>query len=160
MTRTCLAVVMFASAFGAGACAKRGATAPAPLPIVEGVYQFAERPSQLDEPIEGTFTIAGDTLLLDARPGPCRYDEQASWGKNHPFTYHCADVTLTFDRYSPLSRSNYRTTTTVYDRRTVCVQYATNSAGQRVCVQQETQTVPRRVNVSGALHPTRVENPE
>ena len=160
MTRRCLPLVVVTALTGAAACGKKAATAPAPLPIVEGVYQFVERPSQLDQPIEGTITFAGDTVLVDARPGPCRYDEQASWGKNHPFTYRCAEITLTFDRYSPLSRSSYRTTAIVYDRRTVCVQYATNAAGKQVCVRSETESVPRQVPVSGNLRLVRVANPE
>lgn len=153
-------LVACAALAGAGACGKKAASAPAPLPLVDGVYQFVERPAQLDQSIEGTVTIVGDTLIVDARPGPCRYDEQASWGKNHPFTYRCADITLTFDRYTPISRASYRTTTTVNERRTVCVEYARSSTGQQVCVKQETQTIPRQVSISGSLHPTRIANPD
>ena len=149
-------VAMLFAGFG---CASKGTTAPKPPPIADGVYEFSERPGQLQEAIEGTLTILGDTLLFDGRPGPCRYDEQASWGKNHPFTYRCAEITLTFDRYYPIDRAYYHTTTIVNDRRTVCVRYSTNAAGQQVCTQTETQTVPRQISVSGSLHPRRVLNP-
>lgn len=160
MMRFGTTLVMFAALCATTACGKGGATAPRPLPIMDGVYEFTERPAQLDQAIQGTVTVLRDTVLVDAQPGPCRYDEQASWGKNHPFTYRCANVILTFGRYNPISGASYRTTTTVNDHRTVCVQYATNASGQRVCVQQQTQTIPRQVTVSGSLHPNRVVNPE
>lgn len=160
MIRRHLARAVLVALAAIGACGKKGTTAPQPGANVDGVYQFTERPAQLDQPIEGTLTISGDTIIVDARPGPCRYDEQASWGKNHPFTYRCADITVTVDRYNPIGRALYRTTTTVNDRRTVCVRYEVNSAGQRVCAQQETQVIPREVSLSGNLHPTRVVNPE
>lgn len=159
MRRNRLESAVLATLFAAAACGSKGTPAPKPLPIVEGVYEFSERPTQMDEAIEGRVTILGDTLLVDARPGPCRYDEQASWGKNHPFTYQCADITLTFDRYYPIDRASYRTTTIVNERHTVCVQYTTNAAGQQLCTRTETQTVPRRVSLSGSLHPRRISSP-
>jgi hypothetical protein len=160
MTRTHSGLAALALLATFAACTSKPASAPRPLPIVEGTYQFSERPARLAEAIEGTVTVAGDTLLVEARPGPCRYDEQASWGKNHPFTFQCAEVTLTFDRMHPVDRASYRTTTLVNERQTVCVRYDTNTAGQRVCVQQETQTIPRQISVSGSLRLTRVANPE
>ena len=142
------------------ACGKKGATAPRPLPMLDGVYRFSERPAQLQDAIEGTVTVISDTVIVDAQPGPCRYDQQQSWGRNHPYVYQCAEITLSFDRYSPVQKASYHTTTTIFERRTVCVRYETNSAGQRVCVQQETQSVPRKISVYGSLHMTRVQNPD
>jgi hypothetical protein len=142
------------------ACATKGTTAPRPLPILDGIYHFSERPVQLQDAIEGTLTVISDTVIVDAQPGPCRYDQQQSWGRDHPYVYLCAEITLRFDRYNPVQKASYHTMTTIYERRTVCVRYETNSSGQRVCVQQETQEVPRKISVSGSLHMTRVQNPD
>jgi len=142
------------------ACGKKGATAPKPLPMLDGVYHFSERPPQLQDAIEGTLTVISDTVIVEAQPGPCSYDREQSWGRNHPYVYRCAEITLSFDRYNPVQKASYRTTTTIFERRTVCVRYETNSSGQRVCVQQETQSVPRQISVSGSLHMTRVQNPD
>ena len=142
------------------ACGKKGATAPKPLPMLDGVYRFSERPPQLQDAIEGTLTVISDTVIVDAQPGPCSYDREQSWGRNRPYVYRCAEITLSFDRFNPVQKASYRTTTTIFERRTVCVRYETNSSGQRVCVQQETQSVPRQISGTGSLHMTRVQNPD
>ena len=153
----CVAVLVL---LAAAACATKGTTAPKLLPMLDGIYHFSERPPQLQDAIEGTLTVISDTVIVDAQPGPCRYDQQQSWGRDHPYVYLCAEITLSFDRYNPVQKASYRTTTTILERRTVCVRYETNSSGQRVCVQQETQSIPRKISVSGSLHMTRVQNPD
>jgi hypothetical protein len=133
--------------------AKPSSTVPAP--IFDGIYRFSERPQQLTQPIEGTITILRDTIMVDAQPGPCRYEDRLSWGGTS-IVYRCAEMTLSFDRSNPLRNARFRTTVTVDERRTVCVRYEVNRQGQRVCAQQETQIVQREVPISGMLRPTRV----
>jgi hypothetical protein len=137
-------------------CASNASTRPAPTPaILDGIYQFSEKPSQLPQPIEGTMTILRDTIWVDAQPGPCRYDDKRSWG-NKSIVYRCAEMTVAIERLNPIRNATFSTTTTIDERKTVCVQYGTNAAGQRVCVQQETRMVPREITVTGMLRPVRV----
>ena len=125
-----------------------------PAPILDGIYRFSERPQPLTQPIEGTLTILRDTIMVDAQPGPCRYEDKLSWGSSS-IVYRCAEMTLSFDRSNPLRNARFRTTVTVDERKKVCVRYDVNPRGERVCVQQETQIVQREVPVSGMLRPVR-----
>jgi len=140
------------------ACGAKGSSAPEPAPILDGVYRFSERPQPLTQSIEGTMMVLRDTVMIDAQPGPCRYEDKLSWGTSS-IVYKCAEMTVYVDRANPVRNSKFRTVVTVDERRTVCVRYETNARGQRVCVQQETQIVQREVPVSGILRPTRVTNP-
>lgn len=151
-------LVLIASAAAGSACAKSGAPATPPAPRV-GVFHFAERPAQLLETIEGRIFVTTDSVVVDATPGPCRYDNQASHGSG-PIVYQCADITLSFDRLNPSGRATYRTTTSVLERHSVCVRYTTDSAGHQVCAQTETQTTERKVPVTGTLHMERVAQPD
>jgi hypothetical protein len=143
---TCLALA---------ACTSKGSSTPGPAPLLDGIYRFSEKPAPLTQSIEGTMTVLHDTVMVDAQPGPCRYEDKLSWSGG-AIVYRCAEMTLSFDRSNPLRNSTFHTSVSVDERKTVCVRYDTNPAGQRVCVQQETQLVPREVQVSGTLHPTRV----
>ena len=140
----------------AAACKSNASATPEPEPVIlDGIYRFSERPAQLPQSIEGTMTVLRDTIWVDAQPGPCRYDDKTSWG-NKSIVYRCADMTLSIERLNPIRNAAFSATTTIEERKTVCTQYSTNSAGQRVCVQRDTQIVPRRVTVNGMLHPVRV----
>ena len=92
-------------------------------------------------------TVLADTIMVDAQPGPCRYEDKRSWG-NTSIIYRCAEMTLMLDRKNPVRNSRFYTTVSVEERKTVCVRYDTNSAGQRYCAQQDTQIVSRDVEVS------------
>ena len=136
------------------ACTTKASPDPEPV-ILDGIYRFSERPAQLPQSIEGTMTILRDTIWVDAQPGPCRYDDKTSWG-NKAIVYRCAEMTLSIERLNPIRNAAFSATTTIEERRTVCTQYGTNSSGQRVCLQRDTQIVPRQVTVNGMLHPVRV----
>jgi len=138
-----------------GACSAKQSEAPEPAAILDGIYQFSESPRPLPQPIEGTMTILRDTIFVDAQPGPCRYEDKLSWGSSS-LVYRCAEMTISFDRANPLRNSKFRTTVRIDERKSVCVRYQTNAAGQQVCAQQEIQMVPRDVQVNGILHPKRV----
>jgi len=142
-----------------GACAgAEPSDDPEPAERLDGIYRFSDTPRPLAQPIEGRMTILGDTIFIDAQPGPCRYDDKASWGSSQ-MVYRCAEMSILIDRANPLRNTKYHTTIRVDERKSVCVRYQTNSAGQRVCAQQETQMVPRDVEVNGILHPKRVDHP-
>ena len=136
----------------------KGSSAPEPAPILDGIYHFSERPQPLTQSIEGTMMILRDTVMIDAQPGPCRYEDRLSWGTSS-IVYKCAEMLVYVDRANPVRNSKFRTTVMVDEKKTVCVRYEVNARGQRVCVQQETQIVQRAVPVSGVLRPTRVVNP-
>lgn len=142
------------------ACGAKGSSTqdPAPMPILDGIYRFSERPQPLTQSIEGTMMVIRDTVMIDAQPGPCRYEDKLSWGTSS-IVYKCAEMTVYVDRANPVRNSKFLITVKVDERKTVCVRYDVNARGQRVCVQQETQIVQRDVPVSGVLRPTRVTNP-
>jgi hypothetical protein len=142
--------------FALAACAQHGTSVPGP-PSRIGVYRFTEHPAQLRTPIQGRLFITHDSVVVEAEPGPCRYDVHSA--SSGPIVYQCADVTLSFDRLDPVGKSTYRTTTTVMDRRTTCARYATDSSGRQVCVQQQTETNERQVPVTGTLHLEIVAHP-
>ncbi len=143
----CLVVLALA------ACAPHGSGAPAPPapPDRIGVYRFTERPSGLNTPIEGRVLVTHDSVVVEAEPGPCRYDSHAT-SPGGPIVYQCADISISFDRFDPVGRATYRTTKMVMDRKTTCVRYTTDSKGNQVCAQQQTETTERSVPVTGTLH--------
>ena len=142
----------------AAACGKSGGPATPPTPRI-GVFRFTERPAQTGQTIDGRVLVTHDSVVVDATPGPCRYDTQASHATG-PIVYQCAEVTLSFDRYDPIGRASYRTTTMVTEHHTVCVRYTTDSSGRQTCAQTETQTTERVVPVSGTLHMETVARPD
>jgi len=141
----------------APACAQHGAGAPAP-PVRIGVYRFTERPNGVNTTIQGRVLVTHDSVVVEAEPGPCRYDQQTT--ASGPIVYRCADVTIAFDRFDPVGRATYRMTKTVTDRKTTCVRYTTDSAGKQICAQQQTETTERDVPVTGTLHLDTIAHPE
>ena len=147
----CLVVLTLA------ACGQHGSGAPAP-PVRIGVYRFTERPNGLNTNIEGRVLVTHDSVVVEAEPGPCRYDTQTT--ADGPIVYRCADVTISFDRFDPVGHATYRTSKTVMDRKTVCIRYTTDSKGNQVCAQQQTETTERQVPVTGTLHLDTIAHPE
>jgi hypothetical protein len=139
------------------ACAQHGANAPAP-PVRIGVYRFTERPNGVNTTIQGRVLVTHDSVVVEAEPGPCRYDPHTTAGG--PIVYQCADVSIAFDRFDPVGRATYRTTKTVMDRKTTCIRYTTDSSGKQVCAQQQTETTEREVPVTGTLHLDTIAHPE
>ena len=147
----CLLALAFA------ACAQHGSGAPAP-PVRIGVYRFIERPNGVNTTIQGRVLVTHDSVVVDAEPGPCRYDPHTTAGG--PIVYQCADVSIAFDRFDPVGQATYRTTKTVMERKTTCVRYTTDSKGNQVCAQQQTETVEHDVPVTGTLHLETIAHPE
>jgi hypothetical protein len=80
-----------------------------PLDGLIGVYHFSERipgvPGQPPVLFEGDFTVLGDTIKVDAEPGPCRYDKQSTGAGG--LGYQCGEITLMFDRKNPVTKTRY-----------------------------------------------------
>ena len=128
-----------------------------PLEQRLGVFRFTEHISAVGTEtvdIEGNFVVWGDTVTVEARPGPCRLDTRVSIP--NPFTYDCGGVTLTFDRRDPVNGAKYTVMLTVTQTRTVCVRYATDSSGRRVCVEQRSEPATRQIKQTGYLRAQRV----
>lgn len=102
--------------------------------------------------LEGTIIIERDTLTVEDNSGLCRYDRNSG---SVAIVYHCGDVTYRFDRKDPINRADYGVTMLTYVAVTRCVQYTTNSEGQRVCSRTDQSTEERRVGRSGRLKPVR-----
>src|SRR6478736_25593 len=84
-----------------------GDTKP-PLEQRLGVFRFTEHITAVGTEtidLEGHFVVWGDTVTVEARPGPCRLDTRVS--TPNPFTYDCGGVTISFDRRDPIGRAMY-----------------------------------------------------
>lgn len=125
----------------------------------QGVYQFSEHVTangaageSID--IEGQATVLADSVMVDARPGPCRFDPTVT--SPGPFVYDCGNVRLTFDRRDPVQRSSYTATLAQNESRQVCARYATEVGGRSTCVEWRTETTQRLAKRSGSLRLLRV----
>ena len=124
-----------------------------------GPYQFTEHVAAggsagetID--IEGQVEVLRDSVLVDARPGPCRLDTPTV--SQRPLVYQCGTVTLSFDRRDPIMRSTYSVTLTQNGTQQVCARYTVSSTGRSVCAEYRTETIPTSVRRTGTLHLTRV----
>lgn len=116
-----------------------------------GVYRFVERiPSHPPLLLEGEFSVRGDSILFNAEPGPCRYDEQNSTGRL--LTYICGGVSYMFDRSDPVERLSYQSTAI----ETVPARVCTRMDSRDVCVAWRTDFTEKTVTRSGRLRPKRV----
>lgn len=135
------------------ACQPHASPATTVVPS-SGTYTFDERVTAAAgapvTTIQGTVHFTGDTILVEAQPGPCHYDAAAST-PTEALVYACADVHLNFDRRDPVGRATYVLQTTVTENKTTCIRYTTNSAGVQVCAQTAVEPVDRKVTVSAKL---------
>jgi hypothetical protein len=145
-----LPIVMAVLAACAGSRGTDSSSASAPAPIRDGRYAFSERPSGTSITLEGTFVVLGDTVMVDATPGPCRYDSNNAPGS--PIAYRCADVSLWFDRRDPVTKATYDFQSVESKPKSVCVRYTTGPNGQQVCAQTGIEMVEVKVEHSGTLH--------
>lgn len=128
-----------------------------------GVYQFNEHVSATGAAAEyidlvGTVTVLADTVTVDARPGPCRADENVR--SPAPFTYRCGNnVVLTFDRREPTTKAGYTASLAENVTTQVCIRYETE-VGRRYCAETGPQTSQRIAQRSGYLKLTRVPGAE
>ena len=127
-----------------------------PLEERLGVYRFTQHVTAAGAEsvdIEGRFVVFGDTITVDAHPGPCRLDTRVVMP--NPLTYDCGGVTISFDRRDPVGHAMYSVMLTVTQTRTICVRYATDASGRRYCAEQRTDPTQRQIKQSGYLKVTR-----
>jgi hypothetical protein len=149
------AVPLIAISGGCLPSSPRGSAVPASR---VGVFRFLERVPDASPPVtlEGEITVEPDTILLDAAPGPCHYDEVRS--RSTTVVYRCGvDILLYFDRDNPIDRARYSLVTTVQVAVRTCARYTMTTDGRRICAQTRTEMVPRQVQRSGRLRPQRVQ---
>lgn len=146
---------------GLAACHSSGVeTAPGIDQRRIGVYQFSERitangRAATSVDLDGQFVVLGDTVTVDARPGPCKYETTSTAGT--PIIYTCgSDITLTFDRQDPVGKAAYSVMLSVQQTTSVCIRYTTDASGRRICAETQQQTSDRKVRQSGRLHAIRV----
>lgn len=127
-----------------------------------GVYKFTERITatgsvQSDAiDLDGQFVVIGDTVTVDARPGPCYYDSRTTLAG--PIRYQCGDaVTLLFDRQQPVLRASYSAQVKIRETTRTCLRYQVDASGRRVCAEWSTQTTERMVTQSGHLRTQRIQ---
>jgi hypothetical protein len=135
------------------------AIAESQKPVSAGpvTYRFVERLGGTPPVIlEGTFTIAGDTVWVEANWGECLWSQSSSKTR---LAYECGRVLITFDRIDPLNRADYQAPVTVNERVEVCEEYTVNASGQRVCTSMKRDLVEKEVTRSGRFRPRRDEGP-
>ena len=143
-------LVLLGLAGVSGGCGQRSTLTPAAVSRL-GVYRFMERiPSRPPLVLQGEFSIRGDSILLYAEPGPCRYDEQNSNART--LTYSCSGVSYSFDRSDPVERLTYQSTAIETVPTRVCVR----TDARDVCVAWRTDFTEKTVTRSGRLRPKRV----
>jgi len=129
-----------------------------------GVYQFNEHVTATGAAAEyidivGEVVVLADTVTVDARPGPCRADENVR--PPTPFTYRCGtNVVLTFDRRDPTTRATYVAMLAENVSRQVCARYETDSNGRKLCAETRTETSQRMARRGGSLTLTRMPGAE
>lgn len=94
-------------------------------------------------PLDGAFTVAADSILVEAAGQPCRRDHnRTSPADVHFFTCFPPDgfdkFEVTIDSAHPFS-STFGFTRNVMKTRSVCVRTTTNARGQQVCAETRTE---------------------
>jgi hypothetical protein len=150
--------MMIAVAAGTAACHHTPSKSSILSPDRLGVYQFSEHvtaggdtPETID--IEGQVTVLEDSVIVDARPGPCRLD--APTLSPYPFAFRCGTVGLSFDRRDPILHASYTASLAHNVSHQVCTRYGTQP-GARACVEFRSVTSQEFVLRRGPLHLTRV----
>jgi hypothetical protein len=122
-----------------------------------GDYGFRISLSGAD-PLDGVFTIAADSVLLETAGQACRRDfNRTSVADLHFFTcfppsgFDKFDVTI--DSGHPFS-SSWGMTRSVPRTRTICVRYTVNARGQQVCAETRNETYFVDVRSVGRLRIT------
>ncbi len=151
MQRSRIYLTIFSLTIAAG-CHSQSSSLGSVLDGRIGTYHFAERvPStQGSEMIafEGQFTVLGDTVMIDATPGPCRYDRRASNATE--LRYQCGDVGVVFDRLNPVEKATYSVAVVVSDNQRNC------GTGKRCAATTPTTPTDRTEVKTGRLRATPV----
>lgn len=151
-----VAVVLMLVAFVG--CHNAPAETDMPIERHLGVFEFSEHvtPQGMGAEsvdIEGSFVVFGDTVTVEARPGPCWLDTRIT--SPNPITYDCGGVTISFDRRNPTGRAMYSVKLTVTQTRTVCARYATDARGRQYCAETRSEPYQRTVTETGYLRAKR-----
>lgn len=142
--------LVLVSAAACGAARKTVAVPPEQF----GIYRFTERLNP-GYTLEGEFLVQGDTVTVDAAPGPCRYEPNRTNGM--AIVYTCGgSVTLSFDRADPIRKARYSAVVRMRESRTRCMR-TTVANGQTVCAESIVETSDRDALKSGTLRVERVE---
>jgi hypothetical protein len=150
-----LPIVMTVMTACAGHPGSSGSVAAAAPAIRDGRYTFDEKPVGTPRTLEGTFVVLRDTILVDATPGPCRYDTHSTAGG--PITYQCADVSLSFDRRDPVMKATYAFITTEPKPKVVCTRFTIGPNGAQQCAESRTEFVDQTVRHTGTLRAHRMD---
>jgi len=146
--------IVIVSAVLLSACTSNKPAAGVRPEMMLGTWRFSEQVSP-DLALEGQFTVEQDTVDVDLRTAPCRYERDRS--NMLAITYSCGpEVSFSFDRSDPVRRARYTALVHLVERRTVCRRYATDSAGRTVCVETGQETAFRDARRSGILRVERV----
>ena len=135
-----------AGLLGCGGGASGPASPPAPA---LGRFTFFERVAGgiATVIVEGAIEIRPDTILVEAAPGPCQYEESRSSAL--AVTYQCGPTSISINRVDPLRRSAYATIIRVMETQRTCVRLNPD----RSCAEWRTQNSEREVPRSGWLRP-------
>ena len=142
-------VVLVLAAAGCGATRKSVAVPPEQF----GIYKFVERLNP-GYTLEGEFLVQGDTVTVDALPGPCRYEQDRSSAM--VIAYRCGTIMLFFDRADPVRKSRFSAIVRMTESRTRCIR-TTVSNGVQVCAQSIVESSTRDATKTGTLRAERVE---
>ncbi|HET9426633.1 MAG TPA: hypothetical protein VFO55_14820 [Gemmatimonadaceae bacterium] len=144
----------------AGACHSR------PRPASEFPRRIGEYSFRINltgrEPVDGGFSIAADTVTLDADGQTCRRDFGLA-GSRHIHVFSCFPPPgidrfgITIDSEQP-AFSTWTIIQNVRKTRTVCVRYATTARGTRVCAETRSEDYFEDVRIGGRLRVTRVDS--
>jgi hypothetical protein len=144
---------LLALAVGITAChGGKGGSASAPGPQI-GTYDYRARIGTYE--MRGVMIVLGDTVLVRPESEYC----QPVYGMPDQlnFRFECAGtadfekVFLRIDRRNPVMASKWSATYTTPRQRQVCVRYATDARGRRVCVEFRVETYTERTTQSGVL---------
>ena len=119
-----------------------------------GEYAFRISLTAL-QPIVGVFTIAPDTVSLDADGQPCRRDPGLT-GSRRVHLFSCFPpigidgFRLTIDSQDP-ALSSWSGTQSVKKTRTVCVRFTTTPQGRQICAETRSEDYFDTVRVGGRL---------
>lgn len=119
----------------------------------EGQFDYVANIGRYE--MRGVLYVLPDTILVKPNNEFCQLPRETS--SQETMRYECVGiqdydhVTLRIDRRSPLTSSKWTAYYTVRRQRSVCVQYAVNARGQRVCVEYRTETYEEPHTDTGVL---------
>ena len=148
-----LSALMLSIALNSGCSSSKPVTGIKPEML--GTWRFSEQVSR-DLLLEGQFTVERDTVEIEARPGPCRYERDRSNALS--IAYSCGpDVLFSFDRADPVRRAHFSALVHLVETRSVCQRSVVNKTGQTVCAEYGREVVYRDARRAGLLRVQRTD---